>query len=77
MNRGGFIVVEGVEGVGKTTQVRRLAAFLEDAGLRVVVGREPGRTGVGEGIRELLLHSLVSKEDTPQVDRFRVLRSHQ
>lgn len=56
MNRGRFIVVEGVEGVGKTTQVRRLAAFLEDADLAVVVGREPGQTSVGEGIRELLLH---------------------
>lgn len=56
MNRGRFIVVEGAEGVGKTTQVRRLAAFLEGAGLPVVLGREPGRTRVGEGIRELLLH---------------------
>ena len=56
MNRGRFIVVEGTEGVGKTTQVRRLAAFLERAGLPVEVGREPGQTSVGEGIRELLLH---------------------
>ena len=56
MTRGRFIVVEGAEGVGKTTQVRRLAAFLETAGLPVVVGREPGRTSVGEGIRQLLLH---------------------
>lgn len=56
MNRGRFIVVEGTEGVGKSTQVRRLAAFLEDAGLPVVTGREPGQTSVGEGIRELLLH---------------------
>ena len=56
MNRGRFIVVEGTEGVGKSTQVRRLAAFLEDAGLPVVPGREPGQTSVGEGIRELLLH---------------------
>lgn len=56
MNRGRFIVVEGAEGVGKTTQVRRLASFLETAGLSVVTGREPGQTTVGEGIRELLLH---------------------
>lgn len=56
MNRGRFIVVEGAEGVGKTTQVRRLAAFLGRAGLPVVLGREPGRTGVGEAIRDLLLH---------------------
>lgn len=56
MTRGRFIVVEGAEGVGKTTQVRRLAAYLEEADLSVVVGREPGQTSVGEGIRELLLH---------------------
>ena len=56
MNRGKFIVVEGAEGVGKSTQVRRLAAFLEQSGLPVVRGREPGQTSVGEGIRELLLH---------------------
>ncbi len=49
-------MVEGAEGVGKSTQVRRLAAFLERAGLPVVCGREPGQTSVGEGIRELLLH---------------------
>ncbi len=56
MTRGRFIVVEGAEGVGKTTQARRLAAFLETVGVSVVVGREPGRTSIGEGIRELLLH---------------------
>ncbi len=49
-------MVEGAEGVGKSTQVRRLAAFLERSGLPVVRGREPGQTSVGEGIRELLLH---------------------
>ena len=56
LSRGRFIVVEGAEGVGKTTQVRRLAAFLEGAGLPLVVAREPGGTGVGEGIRNLVLH---------------------
>ena len=56
VSRGRFIVVEGAEGVGKTTQAGRLAGFLVGAGLRVVRGREPGQTGVGEGIRELLLH---------------------
>ena len=61
MTRGRLIVVEGAEGVGKTTQVRRLAAFLEAAGLSVVVGREPGQTSVGEGIRELLLHGSRSR----------------
>ena len=56
MSRGRFIVVEGAEGVGKTTQVRRLATFLKRAGLPLAVAREPGGTAVGEGIRQLLLH---------------------
>jgi len=57
VSRGRFVVVEGGEGVGKSTQVRRLRAFLEGRGLPVVVTREPGGTAVGEGIRKLVLHA--------------------
>jgi dTMP kinase len=54
--RGGkLIVFEGPEGVGKTTQVLRLAEHLEAVGLPHVVFREPGGTRVGEQIRALLL----------------------
>ena len=53
--RGRFLVVEGGEGAGKTTQARLLAAFLRERGLQVVETREPGGTQVGEGIRKLLL----------------------
>ena len=56
MNRGRFIVVEGAEGVGKSTQAGRLQVFLEGMGVPVVRTREPGGTAVGEGIRELVLH---------------------
>ena len=56
MIRGRFVVVEGGEGVGKSTQVRRLGTFLADRGLPVVTTREPGGTAAGEGIREVLLH---------------------
>ena len=56
MGRGRFIVVEGAEGTGKTTQVERLCAFLRAAGLDVVATREPGGTRVGERIRRLVLH---------------------
>ncbi len=56
VSRGRFVVVEGGEGAGKSTQVRRLRSFLEGMGLSVVVTREPGGTVVGEGIRRLLLH---------------------
>jgi len=50
-----FLVFEGGEGAGKTTQVRTLAEKLRDRGLEVVVTREPGATEVGERIRALLL----------------------
>jgi len=52
---GVFITVEGIEGVGKSTQAGLIARYLRDAGLRVVETREPGGTEVGEGIREILL----------------------
>lgn len=54
--RGRFIVVEGAEGTGKTTQAGRLRAFLAAAGVAVVGTREPGGTRVGERIRRLVLH---------------------
>jgi dTMP kinase len=54
MARGAFITFEGSEGCGKSTQVLRLAARLEQAGARTLVTREPGGTAIGEKIRDLL-----------------------
>lgn len=53
-----FISFEGVDGVGKTTQVERLRAYLESCGRTVVTTREPGGTALGRAIRRLLLHGV-------------------
>ncbi|MHC4931370.1 MAG: dTMP kinase [Planctomycetota bacterium] len=53
--KGRFIVIDGPDGSGKTTQTARLAAHLRERGEEVVVLREPGATPAGEAIRDLLL----------------------
>ncbi len=50
-----FIVLDGVEGCGKSTQVELLAQCLQQTGEEVVVTHEPGGTAVGEAIRSVLL----------------------
>lgn len=53
--RGFFIVFEGLDGSGKTTQAKRLARHFREQGREVVSVKEPGGTPVGERIREILL----------------------
>jgi dTMP kinase len=57
MSRGLFITLEGLDGSGKTTQIKRLAVWLERRGLTPVITRQPGGTATGDRIRELLLDS--------------------
>ena len=52
---GRFITIEGIEGVGKTTNIEFIHSLLKQAGREVVLTREPGGTPIGEDIRELLL----------------------
>lgn len=56
MYKGLFITVEGSDGAGKTTHVPFLEQLLSEAGLEVIVTREPGGTRLGEALREILLH---------------------
>jgi dTMP kinase len=57
MQRGYFITFEGLDGSGKTTQLRRLATWLESEGHKVVTLRNPGGTKLGDRIRSILLDS--------------------
>ncbi len=52
---GKFITIEGIEGVGKSTQMSRLVAAIESAGYEVVTTREPGGTPTAELIRNVVL----------------------
>ena len=57
MPRGLFITLEGLDGSGKTTQIKRLEIWLEKRGLKPLITRQPGGTVTGDQIREILLDS--------------------
>ena len=57
MPRGLFITIEGLDGSGKTTQIKRLAAWMQKRGIETIVTRQPGGTATGDRIRGLLLDS--------------------
>ena len=54
--RGKFITLEGLEGVGKTTNREYIESLLNERGIEHIVTREPGGTPVGEQLRQLVLH---------------------
>ena len=69
MKKGRFITFEGGEGCGKSTQVKRLKAALEAAGIEVLLTREPGGTVLSEEIRRLIK----DQDDDPPCDRSELL----
>ena len=56
LNKGKFITFEGIDGCGKSTQVKMLVEKLEQLNLDVITIREPGGTRISESIREILLY---------------------
>ena len=55
-SRGRFITVEGIEGVGKTSNIEVLVKHIENAGYEVVTTHEPGGTPLSADIRSILMH---------------------
>ena len=55
MTTGKFITLEGVEGVGKSTNLALISELVKSGGYDVLVTREPGGTTLGERVREILL----------------------
>jgi len=61
VTRGRFITFEGGEGVGKSTQIRRLVARLDSEGRKVVATREPGGSPGAEAIRDMVLRGAADR----------------
>lgn len=55
-NKGLFITFEGGDGCGKSTQLGLVKKYLEEKGLTTLTTREPGSIGLGQKLREVLLH---------------------
>lgn len=63
IKKGRFITLEGGEGAGKSTQAKKLSAFLNDNGIQTVLTREPGGSDGAEEIRKLLVSGNKDKWD--------------
>ena len=54
--KGKFLTIEGIEGVGKSTNIAFVQTWLKEQGIECILTREPGGTDLGEKLRNLLLH---------------------
>lgn len=61
MKKGKFITFEGIDGVGKTSQISMVASYLKEKGKEVIATREPGGTLEAEKIRDLILSNHFTK----------------
>jgi len=60
ISKGNFITFEGIDGCGKSTQVKKLLETMNSVGKKTILVREPGGTTISEEIREILLHRHLS-----------------
>lgn len=74
MKSGKFVVLEGVDGSGKSSQATALAEWLEHAGCRVVCCHDPGSTPLGDAVRDVLLHRKELRLD-PEAEMFLYMAS--
>ena len=75
--RGKFITLEGIDGAGKSTHLAWLADLLRQRGITVRVTREPGGTGFGEKLRQVLLDPINSMHaETEAMLMFAARREH-
>jgi dTMP kinase len=68
--RGSLIALEGLDGVGKTTQARLLAQYLGNLGLSVILTREPTNGPVGQKIRRIIAHGRQGLTPAAELDLF-------
>ena len=70
---GRLIVLDGIDGCGKSTQLQRLADWLPGSGLMpvgagLILTREPGGTALGQAVRQLLLHAADEQAPCPRAE---------
>lgn len=70
-----FITFEGIDGSGKSTQIKLLKTYLSDRGIQSHIFREPGGTEISESIRSLLLHDTEEMDPVTELLLFSSARS--
>ena len=68
MTKGKFVVIEGLEGAGKSSVIQAIAKHLQQAGIATICTREPGGTALAERIRECVKSPWPDERVTPQTE---------
>lgn len=71
---GTYMVIEGMDGSGKTTQRDLLAEYIKNKGVDVVTISEPGGTGIGDEIRQILKNGSLKRTPESNLDLFMIAR---